>query len=110
MSWLPFLLVLVGFTACDREEPRESRTEPETPPSRVDEAQEKLREPKKVVGNMKLSDSAARDLVTALTGLLSAQNAFLNVWVDQEVQRLSLDFDLGTMQLNQEGMWIDPTP
>ncbi len=78
--------------------------------TRVDEAQEKLREPKREVGSMKLDGNTARDLVDALTGLLSAQNGFLSVWVDQEVQRLNLDFDLGTMQLDQNGMWIDPTP
>jgi len=26
------------------------------------------------------------------------------------VQRMSLDFDLGTMQLDQQGLWIDPGP
>ena len=31
-------------------------------------------------------------------------------WVDTEVQRMNLDFDLGTMQLDDNGMWIDPGP
>jgi hypothetical protein len=36
------------------------------------------------------------------------QNDFLSVWVNYEVQRMSLDFDLGSMQLDDCGLWIDP--
>jgi len=39
--------------------------------------------------------------------LLSAQNDFLATWVDNEAQRLNLDLDLGTMRLDDRGMWID---
>ena len=28
-------------------------------------------------------------------------------WVDLEIQRMNLDYDLGTMQLDPAGMWID---
>lgn len=52
--------------------------------------------------------TTARDMVDALSGLQNAQNDFLSVWVNYEVQRMSLDFDLGTMQLDQNGQWIDP--
>ncbi|MBN2218538.1 MAG: hypothetical protein JW719_14275 [Pirellulales bacterium] len=54
-----------------------------------------------------LSDVAARDVVDAINNLLREQNDFLGVWVDYEVQRLNLAFDLGTMKLDQCGMWID---
>ncbi|MCH5373272.1 MAG: TolC family protein, partial [Planctomycetes bacterium] len=54
--------------------------------------------------------TAARDAVSALSDLLQAQNDFLSVWVTYELLRLSLDLDLGTMQLDSEGMWIDPGP
>ncbi|MEX0820182.1 MAG: hypothetical protein WD070_11345, partial [Pirellulaceae bacterium] len=54
--------------------------------------------------------TAARDVVSALGDLQSAQTDFLNVWVNYEVQRLSLDLDLGTMNLDVEGNWIDPGP
>jgi hypothetical protein len=57
-----------------------------------------------------LGPTAARDLVGALSGLLSAQNAFVSQWIDYETQRLSLDLELGTMQLDCHGMWIDPGP
>ena len=29
-------------------------------------------------------------------------------WVDYEAQRIDLDFELGTMRLDEHGMWIDP--
>ncbi len=54
--------------------------------------------------------TAARDAVSALGDLLTAQNDFLSVWVTYEVLRNTLDFNLGTMQLDTEGMWIDPGP
>jgi hypothetical protein len=53
--------------------------------------------------------TAARDVVSALADLQDAQNDFLSVWVNYEVQRLNLDLDLGTMRLDGEG-WIDPGP
>lgn len=54
--------------------------------------------------------TAARDVVSALVDLQQAQTDFLNVWVNYEVQRLNLDLDLGTMNLDYEGNWIDPGP
>jgi hypothetical protein len=54
--------------------------------------------------------TAARDVVSALSDLQSAQTDFLNVWVNYEVQRLNLDLDLGTMNLDFDGNWIDPGP
>ena len=30
------------------------------------------------------------------------------IFISYEVQRLTLDFSLGTMQLDNEGLWIDP--
>jgi hypothetical protein len=53
-------------------------------------------------------DTAARDAVSALSDLLGAQNAFLAFWVNYEVLRQGLDLDLGTLQLDSEGFWIDP--
>ncbi|MBI2481455.1 MAG: hypothetical protein HYV60_23290 [Planctomycetia bacterium] len=54
--------------------------------------------------------TAARDVVSALGDLQAAQTDFLNVWVNYEVQRLNLDLDLGTMNLDFDGNWIDPGP
>jgi hypothetical protein len=58
-------------------------------------------------GESQLSNTAARDLVDAIGALLNVQNDFLSVWVNQEVQRLSLDHDLGTMELNPQGLRIE---
>lgn len=58
----------------------------------------------------RLSDTTARDLISALNDLLEAQNNFLGVWVNYEVLRIGLDLELGTMQLDGRGMWIDPGP
>jgi outer membrane protein TolC len=76
--------------------------------SQVDLARLRLREPPRPGEEAQFGDSTARDLVQALTDLLSVQNDFLSVWVNYEVQRMGLDFDLGTMQLDDQGMWIDP--
>jgi hypothetical protein len=51
----------------------------------------------------------ARDLVNALIDLLNVQNDFLSVWVDHEVQRLQLDYDLGIMELSPDGQRIEHT-
>jgi hypothetical protein len=52
--------------------------------------------------------TAARDQIQALSALLGAQNGLLNIFVNYEVVRRSLDLDLGTMELTPEGLWIDP--
>jgi hypothetical protein len=54
--------------------------------------------------------TAARDVVSALADLQSAQNDFLSVWLNYEAQRMSLDLNLGTMNLDPTGAWIDPGP
>lgn len=54
--------------------------------------------------------SIGRDLVTAVSALLSGQNDFIAVWVSYEVQRLGLDLEMGTMRLDDRGMWMDPGP
>lgn len=52
--------------------------------------------------------TAARDTISALSDLLNSQNTLLNIFVNYEVIRRSLDFDLETMQLTPDGFWIDP--
>jgi hypothetical protein len=52
--------------------------------------------------------TATRDTVSALSDLLNAQNDLLAVWVNYEVLRRSLDFEMGTMELTDEGLWLDP--
>lgn len=76
--------------------------------TQVDLARMRLLRPPKMNETSAVSATVGRDLVTAITGLLDAQNNFLGVWVDYETQRMNLDFELGTMQLDAAGMWIDP--
>jgi len=76
--------------------------------SQVELAQLRLQRPPRTSDEETFSDTTARDLVTALSDLLSVQNDFLSVWVDFEVRRRELDFDLGTMRLDEDGIWIDP--
>jgi uncharacterized small protein (DUF1192 family) len=58
-------------------------------------------------GGAQFGATVARDLVQALVDLLNVQNDFLSVWVDHEVQRLNLDFDLGVMELDENGIRIE---
>lgn len=78
--------------------------------AQVDLARERLRAPPRPGETSQFGVNTARDLVQALSSLLDAQNAFLGAWVDYEVQRMILDFQMGTMQLDERGHWIDPGP
>lgn len=53
-------------------------------------------------------DSAARNLADAFNQLNSIQNQFVGTWVSYEILRQSLDFDMGTMLLDENGAWLDP--
>lgn len=81
--------------------------------TQTDIARLKLSEPEKPVGDGKVapppaSPTVARDLVDALLNLQQSQAAFIQVWGDYEIQRRLLDFDLGTMNLDDRGLWSDP--
>jgi outer membrane protein TolC len=79
--------------------------------ARVEESGLRLMEqPKEPGGRLQLGQSFVERLLSDFSALLQAQNQFLSVWVDQEVQRMNLDLDLGTMRLDSRGMWIDPGP
>lgn len=78
--------------------------------SQVTQSRYRLIEPLRPGAQAVASPTVARDLVSALNDLLDAQNDVLNAWVSFEVLRVLLDFEMGTMQLNQEGLWIDPGP
>ncbi|MGY8767034.1 MAG: TolC family protein [Pirellulales bacterium] len=78
--------------------------------SQVERTQLRLQEPGKPNQIQKFNSSTARDLINALDSLLSAQNDFLGVAVNFEVLRRSLDLDMGTMQIDDRGIWLDPGP
>ncbi len=81
--------------------------------TQTDIARLKLSEPEKPVidpkvGTPTTSPTVARDLVDALLNLQQTQAAFIQVWGSYEIQRRLLDFDLGTMALDERGLWLDP--
>ena len=51
--------------------------------------------------------TAARDTSGALSSLRRAQETLLNVYVNYEVVRRNLQFDLGTMELTPDNIWLD---
>ncbi|MEX1039132.1 MAG: TolC family protein [Pirellulaceae bacterium] len=79
--------------------------------SQVERTQLRLQEPAKPnQDGVQFDSSTARDLINALDSLLAAQNDFLSVGVDYEILRRGLDVDMGTIQLDPSGIWIDPGP
>lgn len=77
--------------------------------SQVERTQLTLQQPVKPnQTNQQFDSNTARNLLNALSSLLSAQNDFLSVGVSYEVLRRGLDVDMGTVQLDDRGIWIDP--
>lgn len=76
--------------------------------SQVDLARLRLSEPPQPGRDAQFGATTARDLVNALNDLLDASNSFLQVWVGYEAMRMRLDYELGTMKLTEQGLWIDP--
>lgn len=77
----------------------------------VDLARLKLDEPPRPgQAAVQIGATAARDLVSALSDLLSAQNEFLALWVGNEVLRMELDYELGLMEVDTKGKWVEPGP
>lgn len=68
----------------------------------------RLEEPPRPGSQGSFGQTTARDLSQAITGLNSVQNQYVTAYVQYEVLRRSLDFDMGTMQLDEAGRWIDP--
>lgn len=54
--------------------------------------------------------TAANDYANAINSLLNAQQALIGTFVNYEALRRGLDLDMGTMQLDADGLWIDPGP
>ncbi|MDR0870302.1 MAG: TolC family protein [Planctomycetaceae bacterium] len=56
----------------------------------------------------RLDTNTARDLIDGLNGLTDRQNEFLNTWIACQTQRMLLDLNMGTMQLDEKGRWVEP--
>jgi len=46
-------------------------------------------------------------LLNALDAVLSAQNALVGDWINYETNRLNIFRDMGIMEINSEGVWVD---
>lgn len=74
----------------------------------LDSAQLELNRPVRPGGSSQLGATTSRDLTQAIDALQNSQLRFLGTWVSYEVARHNLDFDMGTMQVDSLGRWIDP--
>lgn len=53
------------------------------------------------------SSTNGLQLIQALNSVLSAQNNLISFWINYEVNRLNIHRDMGIMQLDERGVWID---
>ncbi len=54
-----------------------------------------------------LGPTAAQDLLRALSDLSGSQNILTGVWLDYYATRMRLAREMGVMQLDENGLWID---
>lgn len=72
---------------------------------RVDIMQLRMEQPPRGGG---IDTNTSTQLIDALNGLTRSQNTFLDTWVAYQTQRMLLDLNMGTMKLDNRGLWIDP--
>lgn len=78
---------------------------------RVDGTQQELEEPLPVPvpgePSPQVGATTAQNLLSALEDLRNTQNNFMSVWLNYYATRMALMRDLGIMQLDENGVWID---
>jgi len=77
---------------------------------RVDLTQEELNKPVPPAPGQaaaQLGPTAALNLLTALSDLRNTQNNFMSVWLNYYATRMQLMRELGLMQVDEQGRWID---
>lgn len=79
---------------------------------RVDQTRETLSKPPEpaVAGQTSAAQfgpTAALNLLTAMNDLQSSQNNFMSVWLNHYATRMVLMRELGLMELDERGIWID---
>ena len=52
--------------------------------------------------------SAGLNLIQALNNLLQAQNQIIGLWISYESARLNIYRDMGIMEIDAQGMWVEP--
>ncbi len=78
---------------------------------RVDQTRELLNKPPEPAmpggAVVQFSPTAAQNLLFALSDLRNAQNNFMSVWLNHYAQRMILMREMGLMELDKDGLWID---
>ncbi len=75
---------------------------------RVKQARSDLSAPPRIGQSGNINPTTAQFLAQAITGLANQQDQYLQLWAQYEVLRRNLDFDMGTMQLDENFEWVDP--
>lgn len=58
-------------------------------------------------GQAGLNSNSGLDLLNALANVLDAQNGLIQIWVDYEQSRLNIYRDMGIMEIDAQGVWLD---
>jgi hypothetical protein len=79
---------------------------------RVDQTRETLNKPPEPVipgqpASAQFGPTAALNLLTAMNDLQGSQNNFMSVWLNHYATRMILMRELGLMELDDQGIWID---
>lgn len=78
---------------------------------RVDKTRETINQPPPPAqpgqAQAQLGPTAAFDLLNALTALRGSQDAFMSVWMNYYAARMRLARELGIMELDSRGMWVE---
>jgi hypothetical protein len=79
---------------------------------RVDQTRETLSKPPEPVvpgqpATAQFGPTAALNLLTAMNDLQGSQNNFMSVWLNHYATRMVLMRELGLMELDDRGIWID---
>jgi hypothetical protein len=80
---------------------------------RVDQTRELLSKPAPPAAAgatpTQLGPTAALNLLTALSDLRNTQNNFISVWINYHADRMRLLRELGLLQIDQDGVWVEET-
>lgn len=55
-----------------------------------------------------IDTNTSQRLISSLNSMASTQNVFISSWLDYQKLRMILDLNMGTMELDAQGRWIDP--
>lgn len=54
------------------------------------------------------NSNAGLQLTTNLGNVLNAQNSLIQIWIQHELNRINIYQDMGIMQIDERGLWVDP--